>query len=50
MGIATFPYILPTGTLFAPTGNRIVNHVVFCLLLEILNHWKKLKAISCLVP
>ncbi len=31
---ATFalPYILPTGRLFAATGNRVVNHVVFCLL------------------
>jgi hypothetical protein len=31
MGMAAFPYILPTGTLFAPTGSRIANHVVFCL-------------------
>lgn len=26
-----FPYILPTGRLFAATGSRIANHVVFCL-------------------
>lgn len=25
------PYILPSGRLFAPTGSRRVNHVVFCL-------------------
>ncbi len=25
------PYILPSGRLFAATGNRVVNHVVFCL-------------------
>ncbi len=24
-------YILPTGRLFAPTGQRVANHVVFCL-------------------
>ena len=26
-----FPYLLPSGRLFAPTGTRIANHVVFCL-------------------
>jgi hypothetical protein len=25
------PYILPSGRLFAASGNRVVNHVVFCL-------------------
>ncbi len=25
------PYILPSGRLFAATGTRIVDHVVFCL-------------------
>jgi hypothetical protein len=32
-GAATFaaPYILPSGRLFASSGNRIANHVVFCL-------------------
>src|ERR1035437_7345224 len=35
-GIATVgafvaPYILPTGRLFASTGNRKADHVVFCL-------------------
>lgn len=25
------PYILPSGRLFAATGNRVANHVVFCL-------------------
>jgi len=25
------PYILPTGRLFAASGNRIANHVVFCM-------------------
>ena len=27
----TMPHILPSGRLFAPTGNRIANHVVLCL-------------------
>lgn len=27
----SLPYVLPGGTLFAPTGARKVNHVVFCL-------------------
>jgi hypothetical protein len=27
----TAPYILPSGRLFAASGNRIANHVVFCL-------------------
>jgi hypothetical protein len=31
LGAAAFPYILPTGRLFAPTGQRIANHVVFVL-------------------
>ena len=30
-GLFAAPYILPAGTLFAPTGNRIANHVVVCL-------------------
>ncbi|TVR76263.1 MAG: hypothetical protein EA412_14035 [Chitinophagaceae bacterium] len=30
-GIITAPYILPSGRLFASTGNRIANHVVFML-------------------
>lgn len=30
-GAYTMPYILPQGRLFAPTGSRKVNHVVFCL-------------------
>ena len=25
------PFLLPSGRLFAPTGTRLVNHVVFCL-------------------
>lgn len=37
LGIATagsmvMPYILPSGRLFAATGTRVANHVVFCLL------------------
>ncbi len=24
------PYLLPTGRLFAATGSRVANHVVFC--------------------
>lgn len=31
-GSISVPYILPTGRLFAATGNRKVNHVVLCLL------------------
>ena len=30
-GMAMAPYILPSGSLFAPTGTRLANHVVFCL-------------------
>ena len=30
MGFAV-PTILPTGSLFAATGSRLANHVVFCL-------------------
>lgn len=30
-GAFVVPYILPSGRLFAATGNRKVNHVVFCL-------------------
>lgn len=31
VGAFTVPYILPSGRLYAATGNRKVNHVVFCL-------------------
>lgn len=31
LGIIGVPYILPTGRLFASTGSRKANHVVFCL-------------------
>ena len=30
-GIIGMPYILPSGRLFASTGSRLVNHVVFVL-------------------
>ncbi len=30
-GVFVAPYLLPTGRLFASTGSRIANHVVFCL-------------------
>lgn len=30
-GAVSIPYILPSGRLFAKTGNRLVNHVVFVL-------------------
>ena len=30
-GVIAAPYILPSGRLFAATGARKVNHVVFCL-------------------
>ncbi len=30
-GVIGMPYILPTGRLFAASGSRIANHVVFCL-------------------
>jgi len=30
-GITGVPYILPTGRLFAATGSRVVNHVVYVL-------------------
>jgi len=31
VGTLVLPYILPSGRLFAATGNRKANHVVFCL-------------------
>ena len=31
-GAIAAPYILPSGRLFAASGNRKVNHVVFCML------------------
>lgn len=31
-GVLAAPYILPSGRLFASTGERKVNHVVFCML------------------
>lgn len=31
-GVVASPYILPSGRLFAATGTRKVNHVVFCML------------------
>lgn len=31
VGMVGMPYILPTGRLFAASGARIANHVVFCL-------------------
>ncbi|MFM2306650.1 MAG: hypothetical protein RLZZ367_1319, partial [Bacteroidota bacterium] len=30
-GSMVVPYILPSGRLFAATGSRRANHVVFCL-------------------
>lgn len=30
-GAVTLPYLLPSGRLFAATGSRIANHVVFCM-------------------
>ena len=30
-GVITLPYLLPSGRLFAATGSRIANHVVFCM-------------------
>src|SRR3954462_6510697 len=30
-GAIAAPYILPSGRLFAATGSRVANHVVFCL-------------------
>ena len=30
-GSIVIPYILPSGRLFAATGSRKANHVVFCL-------------------
>lgn len=30
-GIALSPYILPSGRLYAATGQRLANHVVFCM-------------------
>jgi hypothetical protein len=51
MGMAAFPYILPTGALFAPTGNRIANHVVFCLFAGGIRNFESLqKAEGNLMP
>src|SRR5215207_2817369 len=30
-GAFAIPYILPSGRLFAATGSRLANHVVFCM-------------------
>ena len=30
-GVVAAPYILPTGRLFAASGSRLANHVVFCM-------------------
>ena len=39
-GALTLPYVLPGGTLFAPTGSRKVNHVVFCLFAGGVRNWE----------
>jgi hypothetical protein len=31
-GVLAAPYILPSGSLFAATGSRKVNHVVLCMI------------------
>ncbi len=39
-GAFTLPYVLPAGRLFAPTGSRKVNHVVFCLIAGGIRNWE----------
>lgn len=39
-GALTLPYVLPGGSLFAPTGARKVNHVVFCLFAGGVRNWE----------
>lgn len=39
-GALTLPYILPGGSLFAPTGVRRANHVVFCLFAGGIRNWE----------
>lgn len=43
LGIAAAPYILPSGRLFAATGARKVNHVVFCLFAGGVRNWESVQ-------
>lgn len=50
-GIMAAPYILPSGRLFAATGARRVNHVVFCLFAGGVRNWESVqKADGNLMP
>lgn len=51
MGVVGLPYILPSGRLFAATGARKVNHVVFCLFAGGVRNWESVqKADGNLMP
>lgn len=51
VGLAVAPYILPSGRLFAATGARKVNHVVFCLFAGGVRNWESVqKAEGNLMP
>ncbi|GGH65172.1 hypothetical protein [Phaeocystidibacter marisrubri] len=51
LGVAGLPYILPSGRLFAATGARKVNHVVFCLFAGGVRNWESVqKAEGNLMP
>ena len=51
VGLLSAPYILPSGRLFAATGTRRVNHVVFCLFAGGVRNWESVqKADGNLMP
>lgn len=51
LGVMGLPYILPSGRLFAATGARKVNHVVFCLFAGGVRNWESVqKAEGNLMP
>ncbi|KAB2808044.1 alkaline phosphatase family protein [Phaeocystidibacter luteus] len=51
VGMLAAPYILPSGRLFAATGARKVNHVVFCLFAGGVRNWESVqKAEGNLMP
>lgn len=43
VGVLGMPYILPSGRLFAATGARRVNHVVFCLFAGGVRSWESVQ-------
>ena len=51
MALASVPFILPSGKLFAASGNRKVNHVVLCLFAGGIRNLESIqKKEGCLMP